>query len=383
MKRKRLFWMLYLYLLLCCALPFCMPALAAQVDAQVSTQTEAPAPSARPQALPVKREHIRIALYQGAPFSMEENGVWRGISVQLWMHMARELELDFSLTPYPDVQAVLQAVRDGSADLGVGPISVTPEREAEFDFTHPFYHGGPEILTQKQQLNPIKLLLGLINLNFFKALGALVSILLIFGFLIWAFERRRNSEQFGGSAMEGIGNGFWWSAVTMTTVGYGDKAPITPLGRLVGLVWMFLSIITISGFTAAIASSITLSTLTSRISEMSDLPRSRVGAVGTTSNSDYLSQLQIPHRKYTRLDEALQDLKNDRIDALVHDGPILRYLMAQNDYPELTLLSETLREENYAFVTRPDDPRLESYNRALLKQVSTSDWLTLLHGYLR
>ena len=45
----------------------------------------------------------------------------------------------------------------------------------------------------------------------------------------------------------------WWSVVTVTTVGYGDFTPITPAGRLIGIVLMFFGIGVLSMFTATIA----------------------------------------------------------------------------------------------------------------------------------
>lgn len=45
---------------------------------------------------------------------------------------------------------------------------------------------------------------------------------------------------------ESIIDAFWWSMVTMTTVGYGDKAPRTTLGRAVGFVTMISGIVLIS-----------------------------------------------------------------------------------------------------------------------------------------
>jgi len=57
----------------------------------------------------------------------------------------------------------------------------------------------------------------------------------------------------------------------MTTVGYGDKAPVTLAGRVVGLLWMPASIILISGFTAAIASALTVGQLDHSISGLDDL----------------------------------------------------------------------------------------------------------------
>jgi Ion channel len=55
----------------------------------------------------------------------------------------------------------------------------------------------------------------------------------------------------------GIGSALWWSAVTMTTVGYGDLAPRSPAGRLVAIAWMFVSLLLVSWFTASMASILT------------------------------------------------------------------------------------------------------------------------------
>ncbi len=45
----------------------------------------------------------------------------------------------------------------------------------------------------------------------------------------------------------------WWSVVTVTTVGYGDIAPSSTWGRLIGVVLMFFGIGVLSLFTATIA----------------------------------------------------------------------------------------------------------------------------------
>ncbi|MGO2102628.1 MAG: ion channel [Psychroflexus halocasei] len=44
----------------------------------------------------------------------------------------------------------------------------------------------------------------------------------------------------------------------MTTVGYGDKSPLSLGGRIVGLIWMFMAVIILSSLTAGIASALTV-----------------------------------------------------------------------------------------------------------------------------
>lgn len=45
---------------------------------------------------------------------------------------------------------------------------------------------------------------------------------------------------------------FWWTSATVTTVGYGDVVPVTEIGRLMGIVLMFVGITIIGTFISAL-----------------------------------------------------------------------------------------------------------------------------------
>ena len=51
-----------------------------------------------------------------------------------------------------------------------------------------------------------------------------------------------------------LSNGFWWSIVTLTTVGYGDISPTTLGGRIIATMMMFLGIGLLGLFSATLAS---------------------------------------------------------------------------------------------------------------------------------
>ncbi|MEZ5375573.1 MAG: ion channel [Acidimicrobiales bacterium] len=56
-----------------------------------------------------------------------------------------------------------------------------------------------------------------------------------------------------GGRLESFMDALWWSSATITTVGYGDIAPVTTVGRLIGIVTMFVGISAFAVVTAKVA----------------------------------------------------------------------------------------------------------------------------------
>lgn len=63
------------------------------------------------------------------------------------------------------------------------------------------------------------------------------------GFIAWIIETWSNKEQFPRPFLIGWFEGFWWSFISMTTVGYGDKCPKSIPSRLFAVVWILIGII--------------------------------------------------------------------------------------------------------------------------------------------
>ncbi|REK08620.1 MAG: ion transporter [Planctomycetota bacterium] len=75
-------------------------------------------------------------------------------------------------------------------------------------------------------------------------------VLLASAFAMHEFEGPAQPEKFGH-----MFDAIWWSFVTLTTVGYGDLAPITVAGRLVAIVTMLIGIGILGTFLSLIGSS--------------------------------------------------------------------------------------------------------------------------------
>jgi polar amino acid transport system substrate-binding protein len=223
---------------------------------------------------------------------------------------------------------------------------------------------------------------GLLSWQFLGLIFGLAALLLLVGAVLWLFERHNNQEQFGGTPVQGLGSSFWWAAVTMTTVGYGDKAPVTLGGRVVGLVWMFAGLIMVSTFTAAVASMLTVGNLQGGIQGAEDLRRAHVASVDNTSGALYLESQRIRHSTYPNVMSAMQAVQQGEAEAVVYDLPIMQYRNGELGQGGLRLLPGTFENQSYAFALANGSPYRERINLELLRAVGEDDWTKVQRLYL-
>lgn len=327
---------------------------------------------------------IKVATRPVPPFAFQDDeGKWRGIAIDLFERIAKDLQLTPEYEATETLAGMLDGVTDGTYAIAVGALSVTGEREQKFDFSHPFFQTGLGIVVRAESgASWMRTWKAMLSPAFLKAVGGLLALLTAVGALIWFAERRRNADQFPQDAARGIGAGLWWSSVTMTTVGYGDKSPETFGGRLIALIWMFVSVIIISTVTASLTTALTVDALSSDVENENDLARVRTGTVRSSTSADRLTDRGIGYTGFDNLDSALQSLANGTLDAVVYDRPLLRYQVKSNFPGKLRVLKLTLEPQEYALAVPEASKLREKVNRGLLKHGRGSAWNTLVTRYL-
>ena len=330
------------------------------------------------------KDTLIVGYTEAAPFIIKENEMLEGINVWLWKRVAEDLELEYEFRQMPFAD-MLTALKQGEIDVSINPLTITSDRIKEMGFSRSFFASHSTVaVAEKSSWQKIKQFVGsLLQMNFLRGFLLLFVILLFFGLLIWLFERRRNPEHFRPN-QNGVWDGLWWSVVTLTTVGYGDKAPKTRWGKIAALGLMFSGLLFISGLTASIASSLTVNQLTENIESFDAFKEKKVGTVKSSSSYDFLKVHFFKDvAEFEGVVPGLQELKAQKIDAFIYDEPILRYrVQKDSSLNKLEILPMKFDVQFYGFGVQKGQLQLQQeISQRILEIIETTEWGIVLSEY--
>ena len=313
------------------------------------------------------QEPLKVATKEIKPFVFVVDDKVSGFSIDHWNALALEAGLEFNYVIVTTVQEQLDAVQNNDADIAIAAISITEEREKSIDFSHEYFVSGLGILTNINAPHNLRhALAAAASPTIIRIFIGLILTIIIAAHIIWLIERQRNPH-FPQSYFRGIWEGTWWSAVTVTTVGYGDKIPIGRLGRLFGIFWMLVGLFLIANFTASVASELTFQRLQGVIEGPEDLYGKSITTVAGSTADKWLTNRGINHTTVTNIEEAYVLLDSEEVQAVVYDYPVLLYQAVKNPDKDYTVPGGPFKTEDYGIAFPENSPFRESVNRALLR----------------
>lgn len=327
---------------------------------------------------------LRVGLHQVPPYVvMTKDGQWSGLGVQLWKQIAEARGWKYEWVPLP-YEELLTALASKELDVVVGELLVNSKDEEVIDFSQPFLTTSLGVTVSDRHFDPgwLNILLFAFDWTFLKLFLGMLPVLIIASLVVWHFERKRNAAEFGGRPQHGLGSAFWFITVTMTTTGYGDKAPITAMGRLVTIVWMFVSLFLMTAFTASVASTVATVRSNTQVASAADLQNFTNGVLHGSLAETVLAEIGAPVLLFEDLQPALDALRAAKVQTVVADSTVIHFLIKQNPEDDFRVLPIQLVSSRVAMGLQQESPLREAINVGLLQVITSPAWQKVLQTYL-
>jgi len=318
------------------------------------------------------------------PYSFQQpNGQWDGMAVQLWTIAAKQSGLRFEWRPL-SLDELHDALESGAVDVAVTGLPLDSSRAKRFAFSQPFESSAIVIATRSAGAGGFLEGLRHIATNEILIwLVVLIAALLSAAVMIALLEQRRNPHFPGG--VRGIGEGIWWSITTFSTVGYGDRVPITRAGRITAGAWMLVAFALMTILSGLIASSLTVGRLNPVVQSPEDLRQHETGALDRGVAAPLLRSIGVRRlHTFPDAESGLLALRDRQIDAFVADSTVLHFLLRQRRFDSLIVLPGSLERVFVALGYTRSLPLAtrEAIDQSILEAVEDPQWNAYLERLL-
>ena len=311
-------------------------------------------------------QDLRVATVTRPPFSMERDGMEVGFSIDLWKALMQDMRRNSTIIRAATFSEMLDMVEKGQADAAIANISITAKRESRFDFTHPIFEGGLQIMVHSDANNTPSIWSALWSKDLFLAIALSFAALLGGGMLMWRFEHGKE-EYFDMPARKAMFPAFWWALNLVVNGGFEERVPKSVFGRLFGVFLVLSSLFVVSIVVAKITATLTIAGIQNSVNSVNDLHGKSVGTTTGSTASAYLDTRDVRHRGYDSLEMLLAAFENGKLDAVVFDAPVLAYYANNEGRDTAEVVGPIFLRENYGIILPPESPLAEPINQSLLR----------------
>jgi ABC-type amino acid transport substrate-binding protein len=326
-------------------------------------------PSAAPAAV------LRVGVVDGSqPCSDQEHGQWRGLAVELWSHLANRERLPFVFEARSSAAALIRDVQRGALDVGVGCLTITPERVNSVGFSLPFQEMGLGVMQRRNRLEAGEAVLrSLLGPDLLKLLAAYLLSIGVVSLLLWQCERHGDDAE---HRQQGARRSFAKIFQILATGPGTNTIAITTRGHGLVIVSYLVRIVTASLLVTTITVKVVQQPVSGQpdLRQLPDLEGRRVAArpgsvseevLKSINSSQPVQPIQIVALPQVSLAAGM--LLDNQVDAVVAEDLQLHYALQRSPRRGLVISLQGLQRESQAFALSPALPEgiVQRINRGL------------------
>ncbi len=297
-----------------------------------------------------------------------ENPRWLKSYVDFWDLISQELKRPYVFKAMP-FEEIIESLREGAIDITAVPVTVTASRENLFELSTPLGGGRLAVATRYRVWdNPwLSVIQIFLSRTAAKVALMLMVALVLVGIVTWLIERKDNFEYFGQGAARGIGTGVFWAGSTLASGICLGISLRTPLGRVLGLFWMVVCVVTFGTVIASLTYYLGAQQYAGWTLDSNRLSKMRLGLFRASVQVQTVEKLGARYVPCDSADECVASLLHDRIDGFLYDEGYLRFLSETRYKGKLSIYLTDLRPYRRAFAMPKNSDLRKPFNVALLK----------------
>lgn len=309
---------------------------------------------------------LRVSTVNRPPFSMTENGEATGFSIDLWAALMKDMQRETEILRTEQFPQMLNMVESGAVDAAIANISITAERERRFDFSHPIFESGLQIMIHSDRAAGATIWQALFSKDLMLAIGLSFAVLFFGGMLMWRFERGHEGY-FDRPARSAMFPAFWWALNLVVNGGFEERVPRSAFGRIFGVLLVISSLFIVSLVVAKVTATLTIAEIRNSVGSLNDLHGKSVGTIRGSTASGYLDKREVRHHNYDNFETLLGEFEANRLDAVVFDAPILAYYANNKGRETAQIVGPIFLRENYGIILPQNSVLAEPINQSLLR----------------